>query len=214
MDLKLTISRIAVILPIFLFYVSTVASQTKAVTVEGDTIYVYKNGTWSYEKLADSPEFNEFSFLDKELHIDTLSLDFKYSKNAKRQVTNADKQFIIKYDESKWKRVPPASLNEDAEFAFQSRQSDIWCVVIFEETPIDVDKLLRIAKKSMEDNTGSEVELLKTELRKVNGSNIMRAVMKAAFSGISFTFDSYYFSDEKGSVQFTTWASNKVWKRS
>lgn len=190
-----------------------VNSQTKAITEDGDTIYVYDNGTWSFEKLEQMPEANELAYLTAELKIDTLSNDFVYSKNANKQVSNSHNQFIIKYDDNQWKRVPPATLNDDAEFAFQSKDSDIWCVVISEETPIEPDKLYRIALKTIERKAKTKAEIVKTELRKVNGNNVIRGVSRANFSGITFIFDSYYFSNDKGSVQFTTWTSEKVWER-
>lgn len=192
----------------------SVNAQTRAITENGDTIFVYNNGTWSFELLDEMPVVHELSFLETELQIDTLNTEFSCSKNAKKQVKNAYEMFTIKYNDKLWQRLPPANLNEEAEFAFKSRKQDIWCVVISEETPIEADKLLRIAKKNMEDNTGAEVEIVKSELRKVNGQKVVRGVLKANLSGISFTFDAYYFSNDKGSVQFTTWSSDQVWERS
>ncbi|MCT4590046.1 MAG: hypothetical protein N4A71_19630 [Carboxylicivirga sp.] len=189
-------------------------AQVQAVTEYGDTIYVYDNGTWTFEPQNDMPELaNEFDFLNEALDIDTLENNFKVSKKANKQLVNKYKQFTVKYDDKIWKRVPPASLNDEAEFALQGRNLDIWCVVISEETSIDVDKLFKIAKNTMEESTGSKVEIEKLELRKVNGAEVLRAKMHADFSGLSFVFDTYYFSNEEGSVQFTTWTSNKLWER-
>lgn len=189
-------------------------AQTRAVTQYGDTIYVYNNGTWSYELLDNMPEINnELAYLASEIKIDTISKAFTAPANLKKQVKNKANQFIIKYDDSKWKRVPPATLNDEAEFAFESKVSDIWCVVISEETPIDSDKLFKIAKQTMKENTGGEPKIIKTELRKVNGKELIRGVLEADYSGITFIFDSYYYSDDLGSVQFITWTSSKVWER-
>jgi len=127
--------------------VQSLYSQTWAVTESGDTIYVYDNGTWSFELLEVMPEqANELSFLSEELKLDTIATEFKVSSNSKKQIGDIGDMFLIKYDERIWKRVPPATLNEDANFAFQSKTSDIWCVVIAEETPIQHDKLFLIAK--------------------------------------------------------------------
>lgn len=159
------------------------------------------------------PEINELAFLEEELAIDTIKPEFTFSRSAKKQVTNAHDQFLIKYDDKAWKRIPPATLNEEAEFAFQCKKSDVWCAVISEETPIAADKLYRIAIKNMEDHTGTKVDILKSELRTVNGHEVVRGVLRANLSGITFVFDSYYFSNEKGSVQFTTWTSDSVYER-
>lgn len=65
--------------------------------------------------------------------------------------------------------------------------------VVTEETEIAPDKLLRIAKKTMEVNTGAEVEIKNVECRNVNGEDIIRGTFVANFSGLTFVFDTYYF---------------------
>lgn len=189
------------------------AAQTQAVMETGDTIYVYDNGTWSFELTEQAPVSEELAFTNVELTIDTLSQVQAYTSSANKEVKNINDQFRIKYNDKLWSRIPPATLNDEAEFAFQSKVNEIWCVVISEETPIQVDHLFRIAKKTMEETTGTEAKILKTELRQVNGENVLRGVLRAEFSGIVFVFDTYYFSNELGSVQFTTWTSEVVWQR-
>ncbi len=201
-------------LAIFLFfYVTTASCQTLAITANGDTIYVYDNGTWSFELLDKMPVLEELAFLNIELTIDTLETKFKYSNRAKKEVKNKNDQFKIKYDDTKWKRVPPATLNEDAEFAFESKTMEAWCMVISEETSIDTDALLQIAKNTMEERTGAEVEIVKTEMRNVNGAELIRGVLSVKISGLQFIFDTYYFSNDIGSVQFTVWTSDRIWEK-
>ena len=200
------------LLVVALFSIHSYA-QTRAVTELGDTIYVYNNGTWSYEMLEESPEFDEFSFLKESIPLDTIPTKFSYSKDAKKQVENSFGLFKIKYDDTKWKRVPPASLNDEAEFAFEFKDSDVWCIVISEETAINSDALFSIARESIRENLGATPEVIKAESRNVNGYDIVRGVMKAELSGLTFVFDTYYFSNEKGSVQFSTWTGEAIWKR-
>ena len=64
----------------------------------------------------------------------------------------------------------------------------------------------------MEDRTGAEVEVIKTELRNVNGTDLIRGALSVKISGVQFMFDTYYFSNEKGSVQFTVWTSDRIWE--
>lgn len=193
-------------------YVSN--AQTRAVTEEGDTIYVYDNGTWTYELLDEMPSvLNELSYLEQELKIDTIYDAFSTPKTSNKTLKNSRNQFIVKYDDSIWKRVPPATLNDDAEFALQGKNTDVWCIIISEETPIESDKLFKIAKHNMKENTGADADILITELRTVNNAPVIRGTLKASFSGIDFIFDSYYFSNESGSVQFTTWTSDQLWKK-
>lgn len=187
--------------------------QTLAITIHGDSIYVYDNGTWSYELLEESPALSEFSFLDEEIEIDTIEQEFVFSDNLNKELRNVRDHFIIKYNSNNWKREPPALYNEDAEFALSSKKHDLWCIVISEETEIAPLSLFKIAKNMMEENIGAKVETKKVELRTVNGKEVLRAVVEAKVSGLNFIFDSYYYSDEMGSVQFTTWTGNSLWKK-
>lgn len=199
------------IFSVFTFYSS---AQTKAITEKGDTIYVYDNGTWSFDILDDElGQLSELTFLNQEVELDTIRAEFKVSSNANKQISDEQGMFIIKYDEKLWKRVPAATLNDEADYAFQSKTQDVWCVVIAEETPIRKDKLFLIAQKTMSDRIGVVPNVIKAELRNVNGVEVIRGVLQAEFSGISFVFDTYYFSNELGSVQFTTWTSEKLWER-
>ncbi|MEO0625461.1 MAG: hypothetical protein AAFY91_00630, partial [Bacteroidota bacterium] len=47
-------------------------AQVLAVTEEGDTIYVYPNGTWSYDELDEMPALNANSILEVDFEIDTI----------------------------------------------------------------------------------------------------------------------------------------------
>lgn len=143
-----------------LFTSITLFSQTRAVTEYGDTIYIYNNGTWAYEILEDMPDENLLDYLKVDLQVDSIKEKNFFNPSAKKTVTNKDNQFIIKYDDKKWKRVPPASLNDEAEFAFKCKEFDAWCIVISEETEISKENLFKIAKNTMEENAGSKAEIV------------------------------------------------------
>lgn len=202
-------------LSLVLFIASSfnVFSQELAITISGDSIYVYPNGTWTYEALEDMPSLNELAYLDEDLEIDTISTEFIYSQASNKEVVNKNNQFKIKYNASDWKRIPPASINEEAEFAFSSKETDIWCLVISEEIPIDMEALFLTAKNNMEEFSGSKVEIIKTELRTVNGVELIRGVMRSEYSGIPLIFDTYYYSNDNVSVQFTVYTSDNLWEK-
>lgn len=204
-------------LSLLLFFILSMTyaqGQVMAVTENGDTIFVYANGTWSFELLEEMPEpENDLAYLSEEVVLDTIATHFKIPSGSKKQVEDSYKLFTIKYNDALWKRVPPATLNDEAEFAFEGKNTDIWCVVIAEETPIAMDKLFLIAKNNMKEFTGSNPEVIKTELRTVNDQQVVRGVMRAQLSGITFIFDTYYYSNHLGSVQFTTWTSDRIWEK-
>jgi hypothetical protein len=186
--------------------------QTLAITEVGDTVFLYDNGTWSYEYMDEMPTFNELNFLELPIEVDTIEQSFKVPANVNKEVNSNKDQFKIKYNNKLWKRVPSATLNNDAEFAFESKTEDIWSIVISETSVIPQESLFKIAKNLMEEKTGGTAQIMKTELRNINDTEILRGVLKITFSGITFIFDSYYYSDDLGSVQFTVWTSENLWK--
>ncbi|OAV45200.1 hypothetical protein [Lewinella sp. 4G2] len=206
---NLLLLAIALLLPII-----SVSAQTLAVTEYGDTIFVYDNGTWSYDMLDEMPEQETvFDYLNQELDIVEIEAPFTTPAKAQKVLTAPNDMFDVKYDASVWKRVPPATLNEDATFAIQGKERDIWCVVIAEETEISKDKLLLIAKNTLDESSGKKSEILSVEARNVNGTDLLRGVLKADLNGLVIVFDSYYYSNDAGSVQFVTWTTETVWKR-
>ncbi|MEM6964937.1 MAG: hypothetical protein AAF573_09240 [Bacteroidota bacterium] len=190
-----------------------VSSQIKAVTERGDTIYVYNNGTWSFEEGEQPEAGQEFSFLEEKLLIDTILSEFTFNPKATKDVKSGFGFFNIKYDSKSWKRIPPGELNDEAEFAFQGKYKDIYCMVIAEEIEVGMENLIKIARNMMRENAGANVKELKTELRNVNGTQVIRGVSEVSLNGITFIFDGYYFSNNKGSVQFTTWTSTNLYKK-
>lgn len=190
-------------------------AQIRAVTERGDTIYVFNDGTWSFtmdgfgtDGYADDPGLFSIRTLD----IDTLNTSFKYGKLARKTAESEKGFFTIRYDETLWKRVPPGELNDDAELAFESRKEDIYCIVITEKIEIGAENIVQIAIDNMRETTGRPVDVIKLEKRTVNGADVLRAVLGASYSGIEFIFDSYYYSSEAGTVQFTTWTGRNLWE--
>jgi len=188
----------------------TVFSQITAVTEKGDTIYVYNDGTWTFEEKDEEELVNELSYLDNVLKLDTITTKFKVGEKSTKEVTSQHDFFKVKYDKKVWKRVPPASLNPEAEFAFLAVDKDIYCMIISEEIEVGQENIVKIARKMMKDNTGGELEELITEQRNVNGTDIIRAVNKVEINGLNLVFDSYYYSGEFGTIQFSTWTGTNV----
>lgn len=204
---------------LFLFSITTglqvtsLAAQQRAVTESGDTIFIYDNGTWSFELEDDiEQEVLDDAYLDISLKIDTILTPFVFDPKVNKEVIPKSGQFKFKYDNEAWKRVPPADLNDDAEFAFQNRSIDIWAIIIAEQTEISIENIFKIAKNTMEENTGEKAEIKQVQYLTVNDTKVLRGTLETTFSGISFIFDTLYYSDEKGTTQFTTWTSQSIWE--
>ena len=207
-NMKTIISSIVIVI----FVTNFTQAQTLAITEGGDTVYIYDNGTWSYEIDENYVEANNINtLLSVPIEIDSLNGVFVLDAKCNKLVSSKLNQFDFNYDASKWKRIPPASLNPDAEFAFQNKETDIWCAIITEVTEIGKENILKIAKYTMEQNTGASVTIRAVENRFVNGSDVLRGSFNAMINGIDFIFDTYYYSDERGTTQVTTWTSHSIY---
>lgn len=193
----------------------TVAFQTSAqiwaVTEKGDTIYVFSNGTWSFD---EDEQLNEdkslLDYLNTKISLDTISGTFEANSTSKKRITSQYDFFDFVYDGKKWKRVPPAQLNEDAEFAFQSKDKDIYMAIIAEEIELGMENIYKIALNNIKENLGIDPKIMKSEVRNINGFDVIRGVINLNLNGLDFIFDSYYYSDERGTVQLTTWTASNL----
>lgn len=190
-------------------------AQVKAVTEYGDTIYVYDNGTWTYELEYDAPDLPSATdnVTNADAPIDTVDVNYTYPSSSSKSANNRAGMYRLHYNPEHWKRVPPASFNEDAEFVLQHRQNDAFALVIWEETPIDPEVLYRIALENMATvGEVDDVTVKKVEHLKVNGSPVIRATYTAKIQTIPVTFVAQYYSDDRGCMQFLVWTSDTIWK--
>lgn len=202
--MKLSLSLLLLIISL------SATAQTWAVTQKGDTIYIYDDGTWSFDKDDRPQEIGILDYLKTSFKYDTISTPYSVSPNAKKNIASKYGFFEVFYDENVWRRVPPAQLNDEAEFAFMGKDNDIYVAILSEEIEIGLDNIYKIAKNNIEENLSTEVDILKSEIRNVNGSDLIRGVMSFDLNGLDLVFDSYYYSDERGTVQFTTWTATNL----
>lgn len=205
--------RILATMMLILINCSIAICQTKAITEFNDTIYVYNDGTWSFELREIQPETINSNFFDLEVVIDTLQQIYSFNESSNKDIKTNINQFNFKYNDKKWSRIPPGSLNDEAEFAFEHKVHDLWCIIITEETEISKINILKIAKATMEENLGTDVTVRKVEMRKVNGHDVLRGVFETDLSGIALIFDTYYYSDVRGTTQITTYTSANLWDK-
>lgn len=185
-------------------------AQVRAVTEDGDSIYVYDDGTWTYE-LKEENEGNPFEeLLDINVQFDTSTTPFTKPENAKQKITSKFEFFDLYYNSDDWERVPPGKINAEAELAFKHKKTDIYSTVITEEIEIGVGMTYKVAIMNAEEGSGNPVKVLKKEIRNVNGVEMLHTVFEANFAGFEATFVNNYYSGEFGTVQILTWTSTNI----
>lgn len=185
-------------------------AQITAITERGDTIYVFNDGTWSFYEDGGYQEETGLEYLDMELTFDSTDQVFTIPSDSKSNIKSALGFFDINYNDKKWKRVPAGKFNEDAEIAFESKEKDMYAIIISEEIEIGAENIVKIALNNMEETMSTPPEVKLLQKRVVNGQPLIRAVYAINVSGMDLTFDSYYYSDFRGTIQFTTWTGSNL----
>jgi len=185
-------------------------AQITAITERGDTIYVFNDGTWSFYEDGGYQEETGLEYLDMELTFDSTEQVFTIPGDSKSNIKSDLGFFDINYNDKKWKRVPAGKFNEDAEIAFESKEKDMYAIIISEEIEIGAENIVKIALNNMEETMSTPPEVKLLQKRVVNGQPLIRAVYAINVSGMDLTFDSYYYSDWRGTIQFTTWTGSNL----
>ena len=184
---------------LFTFLVSLGFSQIQAVTDKGDQVFLYEDGTWKYAN--DSSETEE-----KEIPVSNVV----YSKNDKAtfevKSNKVNSGIFINPKFWSYKKNPAG---EAQEYSFQSKEKDIYAMLITEKINIPIDNLKRLAVSNAKD-AAPDTKVITEEYRMVNGKKIFFMQMNGSISGIKFTYLGYYYSSEGGTIQFISYTSQNL----
>lgn len=189
---------------LLIFLSTTLFAQEKAVTERGDTVVLYANGTWDY--------YDDYLFGDTEEFIPVDSSLYVTPKSSKKSAKGKNDFYEVMYNDKLWKRIPSASINEDADITFQMRDEDAYAMIIYEEMEIELESLVDIALSTAIEAAFDSRVVVK-EYRTVNGNKVIHMEIKGMVSGIKFVYNSHYFTSENGAIQFITFTSSNLYER-
>lgn len=175
---------------------SAVNASTKAVTDEGDIVFLHANGTWEYE----APQ--------QQLEIKTNKTKFLKDPSSNFQLKSKKTDTAIWIDPKKWSFTKAGS-NEDAEYEFQLKDEDLYGMIISEGIKIGIESLTELALENAQDSSPN-MKITKREYRIVNGEKVIYMEMQGTVKGGDFTFFGYYFSNEHGSTQFLIYTATNL----
>ena len=176
------------------------SSQITAVTNNGDQVILYNDGTWKYTDKTES-ENNK---------IDTNKTVFTKSKDASFLLKSNICNVGINLNPKKWS-FKKATTNADAEYSLQLKEKDAYGMLIAERIEVPLETLKSVALENAK-NVAPDMKIVKEEYRVVNGTTVLCMQMDGTTKGIKFSYLGYYFSSEKGSVQFVTFTSQSLLK--
>lgn len=180
-----------------LFLCSVCTAQTMAVTSTGDEVVLNKDGTWRY--------------IDKN---ETENSEIRLSKT--KFTKNTEAAFLIKsnitksgiyINPKKW----TFTKGKNAEYEFSLTGKDAYGMLLSERFEVPMESLKTIALENAR-KAAPDTRILKEEYRMVNGNKILYLQMDGTIQGIKFSYLGYYYSSEKGTIQFVSYTAQSLLK--
>ena len=181
----------------FVFTVTFLSAQEKAVTDTGEEVILYADGTWSY--------------LDSESEVKEIPVNkkpFEKSKNASFLLKSSRVNLGFWLDPKKWS-FKKASNNGDAEYELQLKGGDLYGMIITEKVEVPLETLKDIAIENGR-AVAPDLKIVKEEYRTVNGTKVLLIQMNGSTQGIKFSYYGYYYSNSSGTIQFVTYTSQNL----
>ena len=167
---------------------------------------------YSSDKLIIENYHDDFLFGNSVDEITMDSLLYFTPRSANKSIKGKNDFYKLWYNDKGWKRIPPASINEEADITLQMRDDDAYAMIIYEEMEIDVEALADIALDNAIE-AAPDTKILNKEYRIVNGNKVIHMELKGSISGVKFVYNSYYYSDENGAIQFISFTSQKLYEK-
>ena len=159
--------------------------ETKAVTDDGRTVILKKDGTWRELEAAAEKTRGQY--------------DVVKTANKLYQPPLAGTRFY--YDPTEWiARVNTnESTNEGIKKSFDGK-GGFFGVVIAEKLPVSVDVLKKVALANAQ-NAATDMEVLEEATHTVNGAKVEYMKYKATVQGMNFVYHGNFYANASGVIQ-------------
>jgi hypothetical protein len=196
---NLKLIKSIVLLLCFLF-TTNIYSQKRAVTENGEEVFLYDDGSWKYKNEKDIKEVETFVNTKK----------FKKDDNSTFLLKSNKLNVGFWLNPKKWS-FKKAESNTEAEYEFQLKDGDLYGMALTEKVEIPLETLKYIALENGR-SAAPDLKIMHEEYRTVNGTKVLMMQMNGTMQGIKFSYYGYYFSSEKGTAQFITYTSQNLLK--
>ena len=173
-------------------------AQIKAITENGEEVVLFQNGQWEY---VESGEVVDEVILMNPVKFIRPTTSTFLLKSTKLNVGTY-------LDSKKW-TIEKGKGDDAFEYQLTLNQGDLYAMMITEQVEIPLESLKAIALENARD-VAPDVYVVKEEYRMVNGLRVLMMQMNGTLSGIKFSYYGYYFSSEKGTIQFIGYTSQNL----
>lgn len=190
------------LIPFLIFITQFAFGQEIAVTERGDSIILFSNKTWEYKNNYDTDSLGSLT-----IKMNTSS--FNKPLTSTKKVNGINNAYEIWYNQKDWKIIPAKTLNPKADVALQLLKGDAYAMLLYEEIEIPIENLSQIAFDNAI-KVASDMEMIDREYRVVNNKKLIWMRMDGTVQGMKISYYSYYYSNNKGSIQFLTFTGQNV----
>ncbi|MCX2744022.1 hypothetical protein OO013_09110 [Mangrovivirga sp. M17] len=178
--------------------VYTCLAQKNAITEFGEEVILFEDGSWEYVNKENATK-NE---------IPENPTKFKKDEESSFLLKSQNLNVGFYIDPKSW-TFKKANENDEAEYKMESKDGNLYGMVISEKIEIPLTTLKNIALENAR-SAAPDAKIIKEEYRNVNGLKVLHMQINGTMQGIKFSYYGYYYSDESGTVQFITFTSQNL----
>ena len=187
------------IITFILLLTSTLNSQIKAVTENGDEVILYDNNSWVYKNQNSK----------NNLSLSNSVPTYSYDKSSTFLIKSNKIKIGIYIDPKKWKFNK--SLSDDSEYEFELKNEELFGMMINEKIEMSLENLKDSAFYNF-DFAASDARIVNQELRNINGLSVLMLHMEGTIDGFSVFYYGYYFSNDQGTVQLIAYSTTNLYE--
>jgi len=187
-------------------FLSSLKSQTKALTESGREVVLYENGTWKY--LNDSLNTNADDSTELKLNPKAFFKTAAATFLVKSKVFNVG----VSIDPAKWKFHKPEKGDEAIEYQFTSKSSDLFAMMLTEKTDIPLSSMANIALINAK-KASVDARIVHQEYRMVNDKKVLCLELHGTVQNIKFVFMGYYYTNDNGTLQLVGYTTEKLFEK-
>lgn len=178
---------------------SSTAAQTKAITDEGEEVWLNEDGTWSYVNVQSKGY--------------TINPDTVYAEKDKKAtflLKGKKVPYGVYIDPKKWK-IEKGESGDHEYFLSNREEGSIYSSIIPERVPIPYNTLKNIAINNAKD-VAPDAHIVSETVKVVNGKVLHQLIFKGTLKGIKFTYLGYYYTDDSKTIQLLTFTVDTLFE--
>ena len=177
-----------------------------AITNKGVVVMLNEDGTWEFADKVSQGNKQKINNTDSLLRV----LNNANTGNSSSVVKSAKTNIEVNINPDKW-TVKKEDAGEAAEYSFALKGNDAYGMLITERIAMPLDALKKAALANAA-SAAPDIKVVDEEIKNIGGEKVLFMQMDGTISGVKFSYLGYYYSSDKGTVQFITYTSQNLLK--